>query len=83
MKCGDWELIQLKKEKRVVENNCLVDGIAVENNCNICHSKLNWILKSWTLLKSACVLCVASKGGYHENECWANKYKGLCRAIKR
>ncbi len=41
MKCGDWELIQLKKEKRVVENNCLVDGIAVENNCNICHSKLN------------------------------------------
>lgn len=42
MKCGDWDLIRLKKEKRVVENNCLVDGIAVENNCNICHSKLNF-----------------------------------------
>lgn len=41
MKCGDWELIRLKKEKRVVENNCLVGGIAVENNRNICHSKLN------------------------------------------
>ena len=41
MKCGDWEFIQLKKEKRVVENNCWVDGIAVENDCNICHSKLN------------------------------------------
>lgn len=31
----------IKKRKKVVENNCVVGGIAVENNCNICHSKLN------------------------------------------